>query len=171
MDEKEIAVNQVNKLFAQNKLLAQELKSQLDLNQQIEEEKNQCLVKLEKIKRDIELCSSRDEINIKRNAALSRENRLLREKCSHLKIENEALRKEMEKSMKAQRVAFEDRLERIEYMNYRLDIDLIAKDAKLQKAQKVCCHLQRENKTIKEEVREKARRSKVSRDGYIVING
>ena len=80
MDEKEIAVNQVNELFAQNKLLAQELKSQLYLNQQIEKEKNQCLIKLEKIKRDIELCSSRDEINIKRNAALSRENRLLREK-------------------------------------------------------------------------------------------
>lgn len=160
MDEKEVAVDQVNKLFAQNKLLAQELKSQLDLNQQIEEDKNKYLLKLEKIKRDFELCNSRDEINIKRNAALSRENRLLQEKCSQLKIENEAIRKEMEKSMEAQRVAFEERLEQIEYMNYRLDIDLIAKDAKLQNAQKVCCHLQRENKTIKEEGREKARRSK-----------
>lgn len=157
MYEEENAVNQVNKLFAQNKLLAQELKSQLDLNQQIEKEKNQYLLKLEKMKRDIELCISRDEINIKRNVALSRENRLLQEKCSQLKIKNEALRKEMEKSMKAQRVAFEDRLEQIEYMNYRLDIDLIAKDAKLQNAQKVCCHLQRENKTIKEEGREKGR--------------
>lgn len=167
MDEKEIAVNQVNELFAQNKLLAQELKSQLYLNQQIEEEKNQCLIKLEKIKRDIELCSSRDEINIKRNAALSRENRLLREKCSHLKIENETLQKETEKILKTQKDAFEERLEKIEYRNYRLDIDLIAKDTKLQSAQKVCCHLLKENKTIKEEgIRSKKKREASVTGGY-----
>jgi hypothetical protein len=133
----------LQKLLLDNKVMVQELSIQLSVIQKIENEKKDLSNHLQAVRRESSLCLNRDELNIKRNAALVRENRLLKEKCEKLETEKLFLQKAAEEQVTSLTRSYENQLQVTEWNNEQLDIRLTVKDAKLKLSQKNCKNMRK----------------------------
>jgi len=139
----------LQKLLLDNKVMVQELSIQLSMIQKLENEKKDLSNHLQAVRRESSLCLNRDELNIKRNTALVRENRLLKEKCEHLQKEMLCLQKATEERVASLTRSYEAQLQVTEWDNEQLDIRLIVKDAKLKLSQKKIDSLKKNVSTFK----------------------
>jgi len=142
-------VELLHKILHDNKKITKELKIQLDIIENLERDKTTLTKKFHTIQREAELCKKRDELNARRNAALVRENKLLKQKYEEISLDKMNNQMSLEKEIASVQSSYEERLEDMEWSNDRLGIDIVAKDAKLEKIRKGCKQLVDKNKRMR----------------------
>jgi hypothetical protein len=138
----------LEKILFDSNVIAEELRIQLEVIQRLENEKIDLSQHLRSVHREASLCKERDELNIKRNAVLVRENRLLRTNVERLVIKNIALKKNAEERVAALTSTHEDHLQDVRLAKEQLDIQLIVKEAKLRNSQKNYKSLLEKNRSL-----------------------
>ena len=139
----------LHKLFTDNKVLTKEFKIQLDVVEKLEKENKALTADLRNIQREASLYKERDDLNVRRNAALARENRLLKERCGEIATEKKKMQVSLQDKIMSMQASYEEQLEQVGWNNDRLGIDITVKETKLQKLQKDCKLLVQKNKRIR----------------------
>ena len=146
----------LKKILLDSKVIAEELRIQLGVVQMVGNEKKNLSNRLRTVQREASLCKERDDLNMKRNTALVRENRLLRERCEELAGENVGFKKEADECVASMTRLNEDRLQEVQWANEQLGIHLIVKDTKLKISQKMGKNLLERNESMLKVLRGKA---------------
>ena len=148
-DQQSTQLELLQNLLSDNKALTKEAKLQLSLVENLEREKKAKTNELRNIQREAQLCKERDDLNARRNTALARENRLLRQRCDEISTEKMRMQKTLEEKIVSMEASYEEQLEDAGWANDRLGIDIVVKETKLKKIQKDCKHLVERNRQIR----------------------
>lgn len=157
MDEEQSKSTQLDLfkiLLSDNKALAKEAKVHLSIVENLEKENKSLSNDLRNFQREAELCKQREELSTRRNAALVRENRLLKQNFEQIAIEKKRMQEHLEGKVSEMKAMHATKLEDAGWANERLEIDLIVKETKLKQVEKNCKHLVEKNRQIRKLVRQ-----------------
>jgi hypothetical protein len=141
-------------LLSDNKALAKEAKVHLSIVENLEKENKSLSNDLRNFQREAELCKQREELSTRRNAALVRENRLLKQNFEQIVIEKKRMQEHLEGKVSEMKAMHATKLEDAGWANERLEIDLVVKETKLKQVEKNCKHLLEKNRQIRKLVRQ-----------------
>jgi hypothetical protein len=131
----------LSRFFEDNKKIAKEFELQLAVVEKLQKENNSLSSALEKARRDGMLNHNRDELNMKRNVSLIRENRFLRERLEVISMEKEKVISEFSGSRARMQDDFNRERENLRWRRDKLEIELATVGAKVKAMEKACEHL------------------------------
>ncbi len=135
-------------ILTDNKKITKELRTQLDTIEQLQTENETLKTKLNKIFQESELCLNRDELHLKRNVALSRENKMLKDKIGQMtkQIQESTTKFQLEKEQMSQ--SFGEEREHLLYQHDKLHMNSIRLQTQLNQQKKECKWFNSENKRL-----------------------
>ena len=143
-------------ILKDNKILANEVKNQLDIIEQLEKEKNTLKNNLNQIVRESELCIERDFLHTKRNVTLVRENKELKRVNNEMTIEIQRIKDESEKNIGQMNASFQEQRENMIWNHNSLMINSIQLQTELDQIKKEKKWLNDDNKRLKKALNKKS---------------
>ena len=131
----------LNKVLEDNKTIAKELEIQLAFVETLQRENIALSNTLEKARREGMLNHRRDELNMKRNVSLIRENKFLRERLDALSIQKEKLISEFNLSRNQMKGDFSKERENLKWKIEHLEIEIATACSKSKAMEKTCKQL------------------------------
>ena len=116
----------IDKVVLHNKRMVDEMRSQLNIIEDLEKERKTLIQKLKRCHREAELCIERDILSTRRNASLVQKNRALQQKLDALSIEMKTMRLEFERNSAATKTSFDQHVENVVW-NYMQQEECVAK--------------------------------------------
>ena len=145
----EIEAQLLQAILSDNKKLTKQFKVQLDTIEKLQNDNETLKKRVNDIFMESSLCIDRDEMNMKRNVLLLRENKELKQRVKELSHELYQLKHAFQNEVENMKQSFDQQCEEMIWRNDRLDMNVIKLQSDLEQSNKDKKWLYDDNKRLK----------------------